>query len=139
MELIVADTPSLLYRREGVSVCKSALDTAAGDTGNNFLGHKDVQEEGGKEDDENSCEHCAVLTGILHGVDDLQQTHTNGHHLIGSSEDQSHEELIPHRHKVEDGNGNDCRLHQRQHDFPEGLGMAASIQIGSFFIGFGEC
>ena len=51
----------------------SALDTAAGDTSDDLLGHEDVQQEGGQEDNQNCCEHCTVLTGVLHCVDDLQQ------------------------------------------------------------------
>lgn len=117
---------------------RSALYAAAGNTGDDLLGQEDIQQEGGQEDDDNRSEQAAVVTGILHCVDDLQKTHANGHHLVGSGEDQCHEEFIPDGQEVEDGHGNHRRLHQGQHNLPEGVGGAAAIEIGSFFVGLGQ-
>ena len=44
-------------RREGRFGDGLALDTAAGNTGDDLLGHEDVQQEGGQEHDDNGSEH----------------------------------------------------------------------------------
>ena len=96
---------------------RSALDGTAGDAGDDLVGQEDVQKEGGRKHDDHRSEHAAIIIGVLHAFDHIVQAHGDGADCRLAGKQHRHEELVPDGDEVEDGNGDNAGLRQREHEF----------------------